>query len=78
VILLKDKDGRFNSSEPGTWSSYPFPPSFPALALYNFPPMAPSFLRNLLPKKEKVERARPLWEVLAGLTLVQWGLFFSG
>jgi len=40
--------------------------------------MAPYFLRNLVLKKEKVEGARPLWEVLSGLTWVQWGLFFSG
>ena len=46
--------------------------------IQNFPPMAPYFLRNLLPKKEKVERARPLWEVLKGLTWIQWGMFFSG
>ena len=40
--------------------------------------MAPYFLRNLVPKRDKVEQARPLLEVLASLTLVQWGLFFSG
>ncbi|KAF9648136.1 MFS general substrate transporter [Thelephora ganbajun] len=40
--------------------------------------MAPYFLRNLVPKREKVERARPLLEVLASLTWTQWGLFFSG
>ena len=40
--------------------------------------MAPYFLQNLVPKKEKVERARPLWEVLKGLTWIQWCFFFSG
>ncbi|KAF9646665.1 MFS general substrate transporter [Thelephora ganbajun] len=40
--------------------------------------MAPYFLRNLLPQKEKTEQTRPLWEVLASLTWTQWGLFFSG
>ena len=40
--------------------------------------MAPYFLGNLIPKKEKVERTRPLWEVLKGLTWSQWGLFLSG
>ena len=40
--------------------------------------MAPYFLRNLVPKREKVERTRPLWEVLKGLTWVQWGHFVSG
>ena len=41
-------------------------------------PMTPYFLRNLIPKKEKVERTRPLLEVLRSLTLAQWGLFISG
>lgn len=40
--------------------------------------MAPYFLRNLVPKKEKLERTRPLWEVLKSLTLIQWGFYFSG
>ena len=40
--------------------------------------MAPRFLRNLVPKREKVERARPLWEVLKSLTWTQWGLYISG
>ncbi|RDB21642.1 Carboxylic acid transporter [Hypsizygus marmoreus] len=40
--------------------------------------MAPYFLRNLIPRKEKREDARPLLTVLAELTWVQWALFFSG
>ena len=48
------------------------------LALDKVPSMAPYFLQNLLPKKERAERAKPLWEVLSSLTWTQWGLFFSG
>ena len=40
--------------------------------------MAPYFLRNLVPRREKVERTKPLWEVLKTLTWTQWGLFISG
>ncbi|KIM49920.1 hypothetical protein M413DRAFT_408326 [Hebeloma cylindrosporum] len=40
--------------------------------------MAPYFLRNLLPKREKNDHARPLLTVLGELTFVQWALFFSG
>ncbi|TFK34319.1 MFS general substrate transporter [Crucibulum laeve] len=40
--------------------------------------MAPYFLRNLVPRREKRERARPLLTVLAGLTWIQWAHFFSG
>ncbi|KAF8074168.1 MFS general substrate transporter [Lyophyllum atratum] len=40
--------------------------------------MAPYFLRNLIPHKEQRAEARPLLTVLAGLTWVQWALFFSG
>lgn len=40
--------------------------------------MAPYFLKNLVPKREKVERTRPLLEVLRSLTWTQWGLFLSG
>jgi len=38
----------------------------------------PYFLRNLIPKREKRTEARPLLEVLAELTWVQWAQFFSG
>ncbi|PPQ70216.1 hypothetical protein CVT26_014473 [Gymnopilus dilepis] len=40
--------------------------------------MAPYFLRNLVPKKERAEDARPLLHVLRELTFIQWALFFSG
>ena len=40
--------------------------------------MAPRFLRNLVPHREKREAARPLLVVLAGLSWTQWALFFSG
>jgi SHS family lactate transporter-like MFS transporter len=40
--------------------------------------MAPYFLRNLVPKKEKRNDARPLLTVLSELTFIQWALFFSG
>ena len=40
--------------------------------------MAPYFLRNLLPKREKNDHARPLLTVLGELTAIQWALYFSG
>ena len=40
--------------------------------------MLPYFLQNLVPKKEKLERTKPLWEVLKALTLIQWGFYFTG
>ncbi|KAI0693299.1 MFS general substrate transporter [Cerioporus squamosus] len=40
--------------------------------------MAPYFLRNLLPRREKRAEGRPLLEALASLTWVQWGHFWSG
>ncbi|EKM79685.1 hypothetical protein AGABI1DRAFT_114166 [Agaricus bisporus var. burnettii JB137-S8] len=40
--------------------------------------MAPYFLRNIIPKKEQRKQARPLLEVLAGLTWIQWAHFFCG
>ncbi|KAL0961273.1 hypothetical protein HGRIS_006235 [Hohenbuehelia grisea] len=40
--------------------------------------MAPYFLRNLIPKREERQSARPLLTVLAGLTWIQWAHFFSG
>ncbi|KDQ51274.1 hypothetical protein JAAARDRAFT_536713 [Jaapia argillacea MUCL 33604] len=40
--------------------------------------MAPYFLRNLIPQKEKRRGGRPLLEVLASLTWIQWAMFFSG
>ncbi|KAF5348521.1 hypothetical protein D9756_009685 [Leucocoprinus leucothites] len=38
----------------------------------------PYFLRNLIPKREKRQEARPLLTVLAGLSWIQWAQFFSG
>ena len=40
--------------------------------------MAPYFIRNLIPRRESRAEGRPLLEVLQSLTLVQWGLFWSG
>ncbi|CAL1712690.1 unnamed protein product [Somion occarium] len=40
--------------------------------------MAPRFLTNLIPRKEKREEGRPLLQVLRTLTWIQWGHFFSG
>lgn len=40
--------------------------------------MAPKFLRNLVPRRERRQHARPLWTALQEITLVQWALFFSG
>lgn len=40
--------------------------------------MAPYFLRNLVPKKEKVVHSRPLSIALREITFTQWCLFFSG
>ena len=40
--------------------------------------MALYLLQNLVPKGEKVERTKPLWEDLKDLTWTQWGLFFTG
>lgn len=40
--------------------------------------MAPSFLRNLVPRREKRAEGRPLLEVLGTLTWIQWGHFWSG
>lgn len=40
--------------------------------------MAPYFLRNLVPRREQRAEGRPLLEVLATLTWVQWGHFWSG
>ncbi|KAI0769936.1 MFS general substrate transporter [Fomes fomentarius] len=40
--------------------------------------MAPSFLRNLIPRREKRAEGRPLLEVLGTLTWTQWGHFWSG
>ncbi|KAG6827036.1 hypothetical protein H0H92_013475 [Tricholoma furcatifolium] len=40
--------------------------------------MAPYFLKNLIPKREQRVQSKPLLEVLAGLSWVQWALFFSG
>ena len=69
-----EKGRRFNCSESGT--------SFTRLHLFSHAliclQMAPYFLRNLVPKREKVERTRSLWQVLRSLTWTQWGLFFSG
>ncbi|KAH8104753.1 carboxylic acid transporter [Cristinia sonorae] len=40
--------------------------------------MAPRFLTNLVPRREKRQEGRPLLTVLATLTWVQWGHFWSG
>ncbi|OSD07464.1 carboxylic acid transporter [Trametes coccinea BRFM310] len=40
--------------------------------------MAPYFLRNLVPKREARAHDRPLLQVLASLTWIQWGHFWSG
>ncbi|KAK7448471.1 hypothetical protein VKT23_013733 [Stygiomarasmius scandens] len=40
--------------------------------------MAPYFLRNLIPRREKNESTRPLLTVLAELTWLQWAQFLSG
>ncbi|KAL1679869.1 major facilitator superfamily domain-containing protein [Schizophyllum commune] len=40
--------------------------------------MAPYFLRNLVPRREKRESQRPLLQVLSELTAIQWAMFFSG
>ncbi|CAE6448872.1 unnamed protein product [Rhizoctonia solani] len=40
--------------------------------------MAPSFLRNLIPRREKAEREESLLQTFRSLTFVQWALFFSG
>ncbi|KAI9058106.1 carboxylic acid transporter [Trametes sanguinea] len=40
--------------------------------------MAPYFLRNLIPKREARAHDRPLLQVLASLTWIQWGHFWSG
>ncbi|KAI0754720.1 MFS general substrate transporter [Daedaleopsis nitida] len=40
--------------------------------------MAPYFISNLIPRREKRAEGRPLLEVLATLTWIQWGHFWSG
>ncbi|KAI0667769.1 MFS general substrate transporter [Trametes maxima] len=40
--------------------------------------MTPRFIRNLVPRREKRTEGRPLLDVLATLTWVQWGHFWSG
>ncbi|QRV75987.1 Sugar (and other) transporter [Ceratobasidium sp. AG-Ba] len=40
--------------------------------------MAPAFLRNLVPVREKTERQESLLTTFRKLTFVQWALFFSG
>jgi SHS family lactate transporter-like MFS transporter len=40
--------------------------------------MAPYFLRNLIPRKQKTEHHRSLYQAVATITLVQWGLFLTG
>ncbi|KAG9078507.1 hypothetical protein FRC06_008324 [Ceratobasidium sp. 370] len=40
--------------------------------------MAPAFLTNLIPRREKTERQESLFTTLRKLTFVQWALFFSG
>lgn len=40
--------------------------------------MAPYFIRNFVPRGEKVDNARPLLVALREVTWIQWGLYFSG
>ena len=40
--------------------------------------MAPYFIRNLIPRREARAEGRPLLEALSTITLVQWGLFWTG
>ncbi|KAF5341471.1 hypothetical protein D9758_013940 [Tetrapyrgos nigripes] len=40
--------------------------------------MAPYFLQNLIPRREKTEHARPLMQVLLSLTWLQWAQFWVG
>ena len=40
--------------------------------------MAPYFLRNLVPTRERRQHARPLLTVLGEVTFIQWAQFFSG
>jgi len=40
--------------------------------------MAPYFIRNLIPKRENREGQKPLLTALAGLSLMQWSMIFSG
>ncbi|CAE6449479.1 unnamed protein product [Rhizoctonia solani] len=40
--------------------------------------MAPTFIRNLIPRREKTEREESLFQTFRSLTFVQWALFFSG
>ncbi|KAI0826819.1 carboxylic acid transporter [Trametes gibbosa] len=40
--------------------------------------MTPTFIRNLIPRREKRAEGRPLLEALASITWVQWGHFWSG
>ena len=75
---LRTGGGRFDSFGLRISNALPCPSPSRVLVLCKVSSMAPYFLRNLLPKKERVEHVRPLWEVLAGLTWTQWGLFFSG
>lgn len=40
--------------------------------------MAPRFLTSLVPRRQQNEQTRPLLQVLASLTWLQWAQFFSG
>ncbi|KAH7909574.1 carboxylic acid transporter protein [Hygrophoropsis aurantiaca] len=40
--------------------------------------MAPKFLQNLVPRREKKEGDQKLWPALKSITLVQWAQFWSG
>ncbi|ELU41400.1 carboxylic acid transporter [Rhizoctonia solani AG-1 IA] len=40
--------------------------------------MAPAFIQNLIPRREKTEREESLFQTFRSLTFVQWALFFSG
>ncbi|EIN13033.1 carboxylic acid transporter [Punctularia strigosozonata HHB-11173 SS5] len=40
--------------------------------------MAPYFMRNLVPKRQRTEHELTLWQALMSITPVQWALFWSG
>ncbi|KAF9554609.1 MFS general substrate transporter [Agrocybe pediades] len=40
--------------------------------------MAPYFMRNLVPQRERRQSARPFFTVLSEVTWLQWAMFFSG
>ncbi|KZT43780.1 MFS general substrate transporter [Sistotremastrum suecicum HHB10207 ss-3] len=40
--------------------------------------MAPYFLRNLVPRREKTVDSLTLWAAIRSLTLIQWAMFWAG